>query len=396
MSVFAGLSDQPRDQIIALMQAFQNDPRSRKVDMGVGVYRDAGGRTPVMRAIKTAEGRLWDQQTTKSYTDLAGDAGFRDAMAGLVLGEARDARRIATLATVGGTGAIRIALELVRSAAPQARVWIPDPTWPNHSPIIRQAGLAQASYRYFDAATGAVDFGAVMADLDRVRAGDIVLLHGCCHNPTGANLSIGQWKDVARRLNDRGAVPLIDIAYQGFGDGLDDDAAPVRLVARDCPEVLVAASCSKNFGVYRDRAGVLLALAGNKAGAARIQANLTALNRLAYSFPPDHGARLVTMVLADPALRSAWQAELEAMRARMLALREGLADALRRQSGSDRFGFLGQHRGMFSRLGATPGQIDRLREDHGIYILGDGRMNIAGLHDDTIDMIARAIVDVGL
>ncbi len=396
MSLFTRLSEQPKDRIIALMQAFHDDPRPHKVDLGVGVYRDAQGQTPVMRAVKAAERRLWEEQATKGYTDLAGDAGFRDVMAGLVLGKARDAHRMATLATVGGTGAIRIALELLRSAAPQAKVWLSDPTWPNHPPIVRQAGLAQASYRYFDEAAGAVDFDAMMNDLGRVGAGDMVLLHGCCHNPTGANLTLPQWQEVAGLLNERGALPLIDIAYQGFGDGLDADAAPTRLIAQNCPEVLIAASCSKNFGVYRDRAGVLLALAGDAPTAARTQGNLTALNRLAYSFPPDHGARLVTMVLDDPALRSDWQDELEGMRRRMLSLREQLATELRARTGSDRFGFLAQHRGMFSCLGATHDQIDRLREHHGIYILGDGRMNIAGLRADTIPMIASAIAESGI
>lgn len=396
MSVFSRLAAQPADQIIALMQAFHDDPRPQKVDLGVGVYRNAQGQTPVMRAVKAAERRLWEEQATKGYTDLAGDARFRDAMAELVLGEARDAPRLATLATVGGTGAIRIALELVRSAGSEATVWASDPTWPNHPPIIRQAGLALARYRYFDETARAVDFDAMMADLGRVRAGDMVLLHGCCHNPTGANLTLPQWQEVAGLLNERGALPLIDIAYQGFGDGLDADAAPTRLIAQSCPEVLIAASCSKNFGVYRERAGVLLALAGDTPTATRTQANLTALNRLAYSFPPDHGARLVTMVLDDPALRTDWQDELEGMRRRMLDLREKLATELRARIGSDRFGFLAQHRGMFSRLGATQDQIDRLRENHGIYILGDGRMNIAGLRADTIPMIASAIAETGI
>jgi len=232
-------------------------------------------------------------------------------------------------------------------------------------------------------------------DLAEVRAGDVVLLHGCCHNPTGANLSLPQWAEVAALLAEAGAVPLVDLAYQGFGDGLEADAAGTRLMAARLPEVLIAASCSKNFGIYRERTGILLAL-GDAARREVTQGTLATLNRVSYSFPPDHGARLVTTILCDPVLRADWQDELETVRAGMLDLREALAQELRRLAGSDRFGFLAQHRGMFSRLGATPEQVEALRRDHGIYMVGDSRFNVAGLNRATVPVLARAIIDVGI
>lgn len=388
--VFDALPTPPQDQIIRLMGMYRDDPRTDKVDLGVGVYRNAQGVTPVMRAIKRAEEQLWQQQDSKAYTDLAGDIAYRTVMAGLVLGGDYDPAHLSTLATVGGTGAIYMAARLVQMTRPDATVWISDPTWPNHPPILSHVGLAQRSYRYFDAASRSVDFGAMMADLAHVAAGDVVLLHGCCHNPTGANLTLPEWQALADLLADRGAVPLIDLAYQGFGDGLEADAAPTRLIAQRCETVLIAASCSKNFGLYRERAGALLVL-GSPNTRDAVQSNLTTLNRLNYSFPPDHGARLVTMVLSDPELRTEWQAELEEMRTSMLQLRQGLARQLRDLTGSDRFGFLAQHRGMFSRLGATPAQVEQLRQEHGLYIIGDSRMNIAGLTQDNLSLAAQAI-----
>lgn len=390
------LSDQPEDPILKLIGAFRDDPRAGKIDLGVGVYRDAVGRTPVMAAIKAAERQLWEAEDTKSYVALAGDAGFHDAMAGLVLGDAVPRDRMSAAGTVGGTGAVFTAMQLIRWARPGARIWLSDPTWPNHAPIVGHAGLATGTYRYFDSETRAVDFAAMMADLEQVPEGDAVLLHGCCHNPTGANLTLPEWQAVAELLNRRGLLPVIDIAYQGFGDGLEADAAPTRLIAQTCPEVLVAASCSKNFGLYRDRAGALLVISDSATTARRVQGNLATLNRLTFSFPPDHGARLVTMVLSDPALRRQWEGELEQMRTGMLTLREALAHELRRLTGSDRFGFLAQHRGMFSRLGASPEQVAHLREVHGVYMVGDSRMNIAGLSPDAVPALARAIVETGI
>ena len=393
--MFDSLTPQPADKILALMAMFREDPRADKIDLGVGVYKDATGLTPVMRAVKAAERQLWETERTKTYTGLAGEPDYHAALAGLILGARYDAARMAAAATPGGTGAIRQGLELIRLAAPGATVWLPDPTWPNHPSIIAYLGMKSATYRYFDAETRAVDFTGMAADLGRVAAGDVVLLHGCCHNPTGANLNLTQWGEVADILGQRGAIPFIDLAYQGFGDGLEEDAAGTRLIAARLPEVMIAASCSKNFGVYRERAGLLMVLT-SPASRAVTQGTLAFLNRQNFSFPPDHGARLVTMILNDPTLRADWQAELEAVRLSMLGLREQLARELRRLTGSDRFGFIAQHRGMFSRLGATPAQVERLRAAHGIYMVGDSRMNIAGLNATTVPILAQAIVDCGI
>jgi aromatic-amino-acid transaminase len=272
---------------------------------------------------------------------------------------------------------------------------VSDPTWPNHTSILTYLGMAWRPYRYFDADTRGVDFAGMMSDLSAVKAGDVVLLHGCCHNPTGANLTLPEWSEVAALLEKAGAIPLIDLAYQGFGDGLEEDAAGTRLIAGRLPEVLIAASCSKNFGIYRERTGVLMALSAPELREVT-QANLAFLNRQNFSFPPDHGARVVTTILNDPMLKSDWQTELEEIRRGMLDLREQLAGELRELSGSDRFGFIAQHRGMFSRLGATPEQVERLRAEHGIYMVGDSRLNIAGLNRSTVPILARAILAVGI
>jgi aspartate aminotransferase len=386
------LNAQPADKILTLMQALKDDPRTGKIDLGVGVYKDATGLTPVMRAVKAAEKKLWEVEVTKTYTGLAGEPAFNAAMVEMILGHGYG-DRAAAVATPGGTGAIRQALELIRLAAPAAKVWISNPTWPNHPSIIKYLNMPMATYRYFDAASGGIDFEGLLADLAGVRAGDAVLLHGCCHNPTGANLDAGQWAQLADVLLARGAIPFVDLAYQGFGDGLEADAAPTRMIAARFPEVLIAASCSKNFGIYRERTGVLIAL-GAASRKAITQGNLNFLNRQNYSFPPDHGARLVTMILGDTALRADWMAELEEVRLNMLTLRQALADALRQATNSDRFDFVAHHRGMFSRLGLTEAQVERLRAEHGIYMVNDSRINIAGLNAATVPVLARAVAAV--
>ena len=393
--MFASLPNQPQDKILGLMAAYAADPRDTKVDLGVGVYKDASGLTPIFRAIKTAEKQLWESENTKSYTGLAGDPAFADAMIDLVLAGTVDRDRIAAVATPGGTGGVRQALEFLKLANPDVSVWISDPTWPNHVTMLKHIGIETHTYRYFDSETRGVDFDGMMADLAGIGPNDVVLLHGCCHNPTGANLNPTQWEEVVAHLAKTGATPFIDIAYQGFGEGLDEDAAGVRLVASSLPESIIAASCSKNFGIYRERTGLLMAI-GDKSMRAIIQGNLSHLNRQNFSFPPDHGSRMVTMILSDPTLRAEWAAELEAIRLSMLDLRQTLAHTLRDLSGSDRFGFLAQHRGMVSRIGATPAQVEQMREDHGIYMVGDSRMNIAGLNKASIPILAEAIIKVGV
>ena len=390
------LAKQPKDNILEIAVMFRADSRTDKIDLGVGVYRNADGITPVMRAIKAAEQQLWQDETTKAYTGLAGDPAYSDSMRSLILGDTIDAARIAAAATPGGTGAIRQAFELIKMENPSATIWMSDPTWPNHPSIARHLGLTFRNYRYFDSAARAVDFGGMMEDLTDLKADDVVLLHGCCHNPTGANLNLTEWQIVADHLSARGAIPMIDMAYQGFGDGLEQDAQGTRLIAQACPEALIAASCSKNFGIYRERTGLLIAVTPAADKKANAQATLNFLNRQNFSFPPDHGARLVTMILNDDTLRSDWLSEVEQMRLGMLDLRTQLADEMRRLTGSDRFGFIAQHRGMFSRLGATPEQVVAMREKHGIYLVGDSRLNIAGLTAETVPVLARAIVEVGV
>lgn len=393
--MFETLQAQKPDAILALVQMFKDDPRENKVDLGVGVYKDASGNTPVMRAIKAAEQKLWANETTKSYTALTGDPGFADAMVRLVLGNAVPRNTVSAAATPGGTGAVRQAFELIKMARPDARVFVSNPTWPNHLSILAYLGIETVPYRYFDNDTRGVAFDAMLEDLKTARKGDVVLLHGCCHNPTGANLTILQWQEVIAVLQQTGAVPMIDIAYQGFGDGLEADGAATRAIAAATTECLIAASCSKNFGIYRERTGILMMIA-NGTEPKIAQGTLAFLNRQNFSFPPDHGARLVTMILNDEALRNDWMTEVEDMRLSMLGLREQLARELQQRSGSDRFGFIAQHRGMFSRLGATPELVQKMRENFGIYLVADSRMNIAGLNTQTVPILAEAIVKAGV
>ena len=393
--MFEALTEQPPDKIIALGQAFRSDPRQDKIDLGVGVYRNAEGVTPIMRAVKSAETQLLATETTKAYTGMLGDPVYREALTDLILGPGVHAERRATAATPGGTGAVRQGFELVMMARPGATVWVSDPTWPNHTSILKHLKIETKTYRYFDAATGGVDFDGMMADLAGIGPDDVVLLHGCCHNPTGANLDAGQWAAVTDHLAGTGALPFVDIAYQGFGDGLEADAAGLRHLVAGVPEAIIAASCSKNFGIYRERTGLLLAL-GDAAGRDRLQSNLFYLNRQNYSFPPDHGARLVQMILTDDALRADWARELEDVRTGMLALRKQLAEELRQRTNSDRFDFIAEHRGMFSRLGVSAEAVETLRREHGIYMVADSRMNIAGLNARTVPVLAEAIVAAGI
>lgn len=394
--MFQSLKEQPADKILALMQKYKEDPRESKIDLGVGVYKNAEGLTPVMRAVKTAEQQLWEREITKSYVGLVGDPQFSDVMIDLVLSDSVARGNVAAAATPGGTGAVRQAFELLKMANPDVRVFVSDPTWPNHLSILKYLDLPVVPYRYFDSETRGVDFAGMMEDLADARSGDVILLHGCCHNPTGANLNMSQWQQVVDFLNTSGATPMIDIAYQGFGDGLQEDAAGTRLVASSVPETVIAASCSKNFGIYRERTGLLMVVSQDAAAKGLNQSTLAFLNRQNFSFPPDHGARLVTMVLSDPALRADWAAELEEVRLGMLDLRTQLASELQRLSGSDRFGFLAEHRGMFSRLGASAEHVEKLRADHAVYMVGDSRMNIAGLNSATVPVLAQAIIDAGI
>lgn len=392
--MFDDLTAPEADKILRLMAMFAADDRVDKVDLGVGVYRDPAGRTPIMAAVRRAEAAIAEAQVTKSYVGLSGDPAFCAALRDLILGDAVAPDRVALCATPGGTGAVRQALELVRRVSPDAAVWMPTPTWPNHPSMAGHLGQTAHSYRYYDEATGGLDREGMLADLAQAKTGDVVLLHACCHNPTGADLRMEDWRAVGDVLDATGAVPFVDMAYLGFADGLAEDAAGTRHLAARLPEVLIAASCSKNFGLYRERVGLCLAVTSGPGPRAAVTGTMAHLNRQTFAFPPDHGARVVQTILGDAELRQLWEAELTRMRETMNANRAALADALRTETGSDRFGFLGAHRGMFSLIGADPAQVDRLREDHGIYVVGDGRMNVAGLTPDTIPRVARAIADV--
>jgi len=394
--MFNSLQQQPADKILALMQVYKEDPRENKIDLGVGVYKDASGQTPIMQSIKQAEHMLWETQDTKSYVGLTGAPEFSQTMIDLVLGDKFDKNLTASAATPGGTGAVRQAFELGKLANPNLRVFVSDPTWPNHLSILKYLGIPVEPYRYFDAKTRAVDFSSMMTDLENAKEGDLILLHGCCHNPTGANLKAPEWDAVIELLLKSGATPMIDIAYQGFGDGLEEDASGVRKLVNSVPETIIAASCSKNFGIYRERTGLLIVVSHDKDARDLNQSTLAFLNRQNFSFPPDHGARLVTMVLSDAELKRSWMEELEAVRTSMLSLRTQLATELEKLSGSNRFGFLADHRGMFSRLGASPEQVNELRENHAVYMVGDSRLNIAGLNSKTVPVLAKAIVDCGI
>ena len=384
----------PPDPILGLGQLFAADERDSKIDLGVGVFKDAGGNTPIMAAVKQAETVLHGMQTTKTYKGLGGDEGFRDAMRQMVLGDSVPADRVATIQTPGGTGAIRQLYEAIKKINGEATLWLSDPTWPSHVGIAKHMGMKIRHYRYFDSASSNVDFAAMMEDLSEIGAQDVLMLHGCCHNPTGANLDAGQWAAVTDLVLEKGAIPFIDIAYQGFGDGLDEDAANLRSMAARVPEMLVAASCSKNFGLYRDRVGCAMAICDSADKHAVVTRNLAVLNRLNYSFAPDHGAAVVGIILEDSGLRAMWETELAEMRETMLTIRRDLADELRRKCNTDRFDFIADHRGMFSRLGLGKDEVDALREEHAMYVVGDSRINIAGLSGGRHVPFAAAVAAV--
>ena len=394
--IFKNLQQQPPDKILALMTAFKEDPRDQKLDLGVGVYKDPTGITPIMRSIKLAEKKWWEIESSKSYVGLAGDPAFSDAIISLVLGNSIPRNSIASAATPGGTGAVRQGFELFKVANPGVRVFVSDPTWPNHISILQYLNIPFETYRYFDNETRGVDFDSMVSDLSRATAGDVVLLHGCCHNPTGANLDKQQWKIIVDLLNKNGATPMIDLAYQGFGDGLEEDVYATRLIAESVPETVIASSCSKNFGIYRERAGLLMLVSQDSSKRNINQSMLAYLNRQNYSFPPDHGSRLVSIVLNDKDLRSDWMSELEDIRNSLLNLRVQLSNELQKISGSDRFSFIASHRGMFTRLGATPSQVEKMRTEFGIYMVSDSRFNVAGLNNETVPALAKAIIETGV
>jgi len=384
-----GLADLPpvtSDSLLALIALCDADPRSEKIDVGVGVFRDAVGNTPILKVMKEAEQRLVDTQVTKAYLGSAGDKRFAELLRPILLGEHANDDRIAGLQTPGGCGALRLGFELLAAVSPSARVLVGTPTWPNHPPIIRSANLEIVEYPYYDRGQGAIRFEDMIAALEAGEPGDIALLHGCCHNPTGADLSEDQWREVVRVVCDRGLMPLIDIAYQGFGRGLDEDAFGVRLMLSACDEVVIAQSCDKNFSVYRDRVGSLWVKTGAVDSTKTAMAHVHQKAREMWSMPPDHGAAAVHIILEDNELRERWLVELKAMRDRINSVRQRIASA------DPRLAFIGRQYGMFSMLSLSSEQVLKLRADHAIYMADSGRFNVVGLGDDQIDRFTAAVV----
>lgn len=387
--MFETLSPLDADPILNLMQAYRDDPRPGKIDLGVGIWREPNGETPVFQAVKRAEERLWQSQDTKAYTGLLGDPGFADAVARLLFGKVPD--QMAACATVGGTSAVRQLLALTRTVRPDAQVWIPAQSWPNHRALCADLGLSSVPYAWLDRENGVIDRDGVLRDLSAARAGDVVVLHACCHNPTGADPDPELQTALFDVLGRTGAVPLIDAAYLGFADTPDADTHLIKLAQTRLPEVMVAFSGSKSFGLYRERVGLAVVLSGAPDA---VRSHLGVLNRMSFTFPPDHGARCVTMILEDAGLRDAWHAELAHIRATLRDARRRLAHALRTTLQSDRLDSLAHQNGMFALLPLGEARVAALRRDHGIYVVGDGRINLAGVTPDTADPIARAIASV--
>jgi aspartate aminotransferase len=387
----------PIDPILGLMGLFRADTDPRKVDLGVGVYRDDRGHTPVLACVRHAEQTVLSRQATKSYVGPAGNIGFNQAMARLVLGDghpALAADRVRSIQAPGGCGALRLGAELFRSAQPETVVHVSTPTWANHIPLLEGCGLKLERYPYYDAATGGVKFDAMLGSLERLPARSAVLLHASCHNPTGADLSEAQWRELLDLFKRRSLLPFIDIAYQGLGTGIAEDAFGVRLFCAELPEVAVAVSCSKNFGLYRERTGCLHVISESPASGDAILSHLVRIARGIYSMPPDHGAAIVQEILSDPARREQWIEELTAMRKRITGLRHEVVKRLARSCAQRDFGFIGAQRGMFSFLGVDTPQVRALRERHHVYMTDDSRINIAGLCADNVEYFAQAVAQV--
>ncbi|CAN1599783.1 aspartate/tyrosine/aromatic aminotransferase [Pseudomonas sp. B21-028] len=393
---FDAIGRVPGDPILGLMEAYSADSNPSKFDLGVGVYKDAQGLTPILESVKQAERRLVDQQTTKTYIGGHGDAAFGRLITALVLGA--DALQIAeqragATQTPGGTGALRLSADFIAQCLPGRGVWLSNPTWPIHETIFATAGVKASHYPYVGS-DNRLDFEAMLATLSQAPKGDVVLLHACCHNPTGFDLSQDQWRQVLEVVRSRELLPLIDFAYQGFGDGLEQDAWAVRLFAQALPEVLITSSCSKNFGLYCDRTGALIVCARDADKLVDIRSQLANIARNLWSTPPDHGAAVVATILGNPELKSLWTDEVEAMRLRIAQLRSGLLDALEPHGLRDRFAHIGVQRGMFSYTGLSPEQVRHLRERHSVYMVGTGRANVAGIDATRLDRLAEAIADV--
>ena len=395
--MFETLTMAPADPIIGLTETFKNDPNPKKINLGVGVYKDGDGNTPIFASVKTAEERLLTHEDTKNYLGIEGDEAYNKAVQELLWGtdhEILTSGRAGTAQAPGGTGALRIAGDFIHQHYPHARVWLSDPTWANHPKIFESASVPTETYRYYNPASFGLDFDALIQDLGQIPAGDVVLLHGCCHNPTGVDPSAEQWAQIADIITDRGIIPLVDFAYQGLGNGLAEDAVGLLSLSQPGYELLVASSFSKNFGLYRERTGALTIVGKNATTVEKAMSHIKICIRTNYSNPPSHGAQAVATVLNDPDLRAQWDGEVKAMRDRINNMRTLFVDTLETKGVRRDFSFIAHQRGMFSFSGLTPEQVEALREKYSIYIVSSGRINVAGMTKDNIGPLCEAIAEI--
>jgi aspartate aminotransferase len=395
--VFESLERLPPDAIIGIMALFRADASDRKIDLSVGVYQDDQGRTPILECVRRAEKEILEGQSTKTYVGITGNVGFNAAIQELIFG--RDHRvvadeRIATVQSPGGSGGLCVAAHLIHRARRGVRVHISDPSWPNHLPLLKLSGLPIEQYPYYDRDEHRIDFEAMLQEVEAIPRGDVLLLHGCCHNPCGADLSQQQWHVLAEVCERRGIVPFIDLAYQGLAEGLDEDAYGPRIMAEHVPELIVVASCSKNFGLYCERVGSVSVMAAGSEARDKVLSNLSNVARGLYSMPPDHGAAIVDRVLHDAELRSLWQSEVQAIRDRLNGLRKLFVEKLEERGAPRDFSFIAGERGMFSFLGMSREQVVRLREEFHVYMVESSRVNIAGINSTNVDYIVDSIAQV--
>jgi len=396
--MFESIAPRPNDPIMVVMEKCKADTRPEKIDLGIGVYKDDSGNTTILKSVKMAEEMWGREETTKTYLGTIGNQDYCQDMLELMLGKDNPALsedRIGAAQSAGGSGALRLGAELLKVASPDATVWASTPTWANHIPLISAAGLKMDSYPYYNRETLGVDFEDMLTHLDaNAKRGDIVLLHGCCHNPTGADLSAEQWDRLAPFMNERGLFPYIDLAYFGLGRGMEEDTYGLHKMVETCPEVLLAASCSKNFALYRERTGLIAAITQSADKAQAIKSQFGSIQRKIISMPPDHGAAIVTRILRDEKLRNIWVQELDEMRNRMLGLRQHLSEALNVQGGEAMSAAIKDQNGMFSMLPLSPEQAERLRTEHAVYLMNSGRINIASANANNIPRLAEAILAV--
>jgi aspartate/tyrosine/aromatic aminotransferase len=395
--MFEQIQPAPRDPILGLSEAFREDPNPRKINLSVGVYQDSTGKTPILESVRQAGKLVLERQKSMSYLPIPGSPAYAAAVQRLICGEGHEVEtsgRAATSHTPGGTGALRVAADLIHQQMPQATVWLTQPTWPNHPQIFAAAGVPTKTFPYFDAKTNSLAFDEALAGIQKIPAGDVVLLHGCCHNPTGIDPTAEEWKKLADAVYARGLLPLLDFAYQGFADGIREDASGLLAFTRPGAELIVCSSFSKNFGLYCERVGALTIVAKDKAAAETVQSQVKAVIRANYSNPPAHGAELVTTVLGDPQLRSRWEQEVAQMRDRINGMRALLVKTLKAQGVPGDYSFITRQRGMFSFSGLTPQHVETLKQKYAIYIVGSGRINVAGITEQNVGPLCEAIADV--